>query len=357
MIVKFRNKITVRLLISFAISLFFSMFISILVSRLFLYYIDLNMIETTPTFASVYITIEFLAIISSFIACFLFLIRKKLKYIKHITESVQQIANGNLGLNIEVIGKDEITQLANNINIMSKELENKFHHEREIEKGKNELITNVSHDLRTPLTSLIGYLDLLKKGEYSPDAKYNEYLEISYSKSQNLKFLIDELFEYTRLSNPKIQLNISEVNMSDLLEQIIGEYIPIFGREKISVQKKIDDEATVLIDIEKVVRVYENLFMNVIKYSVKPSTLQISLNKQEDDVVIKVINQVEESPNKDLNKLFDRFYTGEKGRLSNQGVGLGLAISKRIVEIHHGEIFAEYENGLLIITVKYALKK
>lgn len=355
--IKFRNKLTVRLLSSFAISLFFSLLMSILISRLFFYYITYKNVEMNTTNAGIFIIFEFLVIIFSFIVCFLFLIRKKLKYLKHISDSVQQIANGNLGFNINIMGKDELTLLAQNINFMSNELENQFQHEREIEKVKNELITNVSHDLRTPLTSLIGYLDLLKKGEYSYDEKYNEYLEITYLKSQRLKFLIDELFEYTRLSNSNINLNLSEVDMGDLLEQIVGEYIPIFEKEELNVIKSIKAKTPVLIDIEKVVRVYENLFINAIKYSMKPSELHISLHAKGDCVIFKIINQVEEKPSKDLNKLFERFYTGDKARASNQGVGLGLAISKRIVEIHNGVICAEYENGFLTITVEYPLQK
>jgi len=309
------------------------------------------------TNASIFIIFQFLVIIFSFIACFLFLIRNKLKYLKHISDSVQQIANGNLGFNINIMGKDELTLLAQNINFMSNELENQFQHEREIEKGKNELITNVSHDLRTPLTSLIGYLDLLKKGNYSDSEKYNEYLEITYLKSQRLKLLIDELFEYTRLSNPNINLNLCEVDMSDLLQQIVGEYIPIFEKEKLNVIKSIEVKAPVLIDIEQVVRVYENLFTNTIKFSMKPSELQISLQVKGNYVIFKIMNQVEEKPSKDLNSLFERFYTGDKARVSNQGGGLGLAISKRIVELHNGKIYAEYDNEFLSITVEYPLKK
>ncbi len=355
--IKLRNKLTVRLLSSFAISLFFSLFISLLTSQLFLYYITYKNIEMNTTNASIFIIFQFLVIIFSFIACFLFLIRNKLKYLKHISDSVQQIANGNLGFNINIMGKDELTLLAQNINFMSNELENQFQHEREIEKGKNELITNVSHDLRTPLTSLIGYLDLLKKGNYSDSEKYNEYLEITYLKSQRLKLLIDELFEYTRLSNPNINLNLCEVDMSDLLQQIVGEYIPIFEKEKLNVIKSIEVKAPVLIDIEQVVRVYENLFTNTIKFSMKPSELQISLQVKGNYVIFKIMNQVEEKPSKDLNSLFERFYTGDKARVSNQGGGLGLAISKRIVELHNGKIYAEYDNEFLSITVEYPLKK
>lgn len=286
------------------------------------------------------------------------MVRKKLMYLKLISESVNHIANGKLGLMIETKGKDELTQLAQNINYMSKELENKFEHERRIESAKNELITNVSHDLRTPLTSIIGYLDLLRKGQYDNKIQYQEYLETIYSKSQRLKYLIDELFEYTRLSSPDVKLNLSEVDLGGLLEQIIGEYIPIFEKEHISVQKMITKEdIPVVLDAEKMVRVYENLFMNAIKYSLKPSELHISLETKGNKAILKVSNKSEKPPVNNVNKLFERFFRGDKVRSDNRGTGLGLTISKRIVELHDGIICAEYKEGWMNFIIEYPIHR
>lgn len=206
------------------------------------------------------------------------MVRRKILYLKMITESVNDIANGKLGMTIEIKGNDEITKLVNNINLMSIELGNKFEYERQLEKAKNELITNVSHDLRSPLTSIIGYLDLLRKGQYSDKEQLHDYLETTHSKSKRLGVLIDELFEYTRLTSPDVKLNFSKIDLASLLEQMIGEYIPIFENEKLSIEKSISEEEIIVeIDVEKMVRVYENLFMNAIKYSIKPSELQVSL--------------------------------------------------------------------------------
>lgn len=260
------------------------------------------------------------------------LVRKKIVYLKLISDNVNDIANGKLGLTIGIKGKDELTQLAKNINYMSKELENTFEQERRLERTKNELITNVSHDLRTPLTSIIGYLDLLKRGQYNNNTQLQEYLETTYSKSQRLKYLIDELFEYTRLSGIDAKLNLNEVDLSGLLEQIVGEYIPIFEKESLIVQKSITQEIIpIFIDAEKMVRVYENLFMNAIKYSMKPSQLFICLELMDNKAILKVSNKVERSPVSDPNKLFERFFRGDKARKNNQGNGLGLAISKELL--------------------------
>ncbi|MDY8166637.1 HAMP domain-containing sensor histidine kinase, partial [Bacillus thuringiensis] len=295
--------------------------------------------------------------IFTFIILFLILVRKKIVYLKLISDNVNDIANGKLGLIIGIKGKDELTQLAKNINYMSKELENTFEQERRLERTKNELITNVSHDLRTPLTSIIGYLDLLKRGQYNNNTQLQEYLETTYSKSQRLKYLIDELFEYTRLSGIDAKLNLNEVDLSGLLEQIVGEYIPIFEKESLIVQKSITQEIIpIFIDAEKMVRVYENLFMNAIKYSMKPSQLFICLELMDNKAILKVSNKVERPPVSDPNKLFERFFRGDKARKNNQGNGLGLAISKRIVELHDGNIHAEYEDGWMSFIVEHPIK-
>ncbi|MED2125718.1 HAMP domain-containing sensor histidine kinase [Bacillus thuringiensis] len=355
--VSFRNKIIIKLLGAVAISFFISFGLTILIlayviDPLFIKHEEFGMFEF-----NVAMLFLFAFAIFTFIILFLILVRKKIVYLKLISDNVNDIANGKLGLTIGIKGKDELTQLAKNINYMSKELENTFEQERRLERTKNELITNVSHDLRTPLTSIIGYLDLLKRGQYNNNTQLQEYLETTYSKSQRLKYLIDELFEYTRLSGIDAKLNLNEVDLSGLLEQIVGEYIPIFEKESLIVQKSITQEIIpIFIDAEKMVRVYENLFMNAIKYSMKPSQLFICLELMDNKAILKVSNKVERSPVSNPNKLFERFFRGDKARKNNQGNGLGLAISKRIVELHDGNIHAEYKDGWMSFIVEHPIK-
>lgn len=355
--VSFRNKIIIKLLGAVAISFFISFGLTILIVQyvidpFFIKHEDFGMFEVR--LAMLFL---FTFAILNFIVIFLLLVRKKIIYLKLISENVNDIANGKLGLTIGIKGKDELTQLSQNINYMSKELENTFEQERQLERTKNELITNVSHDLRTPLTSIIGYIDLLKRGQYNSNIQLQEYLETTYSKSQRLKYLIDELFEYTRLSGIDAKLNLNEVDLSGLLEQIVGEYIPIFEKESLIVQKSITQETIpIFIDVEKMVRVYENLFMNAIKYSMKPSELSICLELIGNKAMLKVSNKVEKPPVSDPNKLFERFFRGDKARKDDQGNGLGLAISKRIVELHHGNIHAEYKDGWMSFIVEHSIR-
>ncbi|HDX9654096.1 sensor histidine kinase [Bacillus wiedmannii] len=353
----FRNKIIIKLLVAVAVSFFASFGLTILnflyiIVPLFIKYDRLGMFAF---YFAIFFLIAFA--IFTFIIIFLILVRKKIVYLKLISDNVNDIANGKLGLTIGIKGKDELTQLAQNINYMSKELEHTFEQERRLERTKNELITNVSHDLRTPLTSIIGYVDLLKRGQYDSKTQLQEYLETTYLKSQRLKYLIDELFEYTRLSGIDTKLNFNEVDLSGLLEQIVGEYIPIFEKESLIVQKSITEETIpIFIDIEKMVRVYENLFMNAIKYSMKPSELSICLELIGNKAILKVSNKVEKPPVSDPNKLFERFFRGDKARKDDQGNGLGLAISKRIVELHNGNIYAKYKDGWMSFIVEHPIK-
>ncbi|PGU09218.1 two-component sensor histidine kinase [Bacillus cereus] len=355
--VSFRNKIIIKLLGAVAVSFFISFGLTILI---LLYFID-PLFKKHEEFGMFEFNLALLFLfafaIFNFIIIFLILVRKKIVYLKLISDNVNDIANGKLGLTIGIKGKDELTQLAQNINYMSKKLENTFEQERRLERTKNELITNVSHDLRTPLTSIIGYIDLLKRGQYKSKTQLQEYLETTYSKSQRLKYLIDELFEYTRLSGIDAKLNLNEVDLSSLLEQIVGEYIPIFEKESLIVQKSITEETIpIFIDVEKMVRVYENLFMNAIKYSIKPSELSVCLELMDNKAILKVSNKVERPPVSDPNKLFERFFRGDKSRKDDQGNGLGLAISKRIVELHYGNIYAEYKDGWMSFVVEHPIK-
>lgn len=354
---KLKNRLSFQLLGAIALSLLVSMIVFLVVARFITYFLEKQDPDhlSIPVYYSLAIFI-FLVLIFTFIATFVILIRKKLRYLKLVTKSIQEIANGEMGLIIELRGKDELAQLAENINYMSKELNNKFEKERQLEQEKNELITNVSHDLRTPLTSIIGYLDLLTRGHYSSQQELQEYLDITYQKSHRLKMLIDELFEYTRLSDQDYKLNKSVMDIGDLLAQIVGEYIPIIEKEQLTVRKSIEDTTfPILMDAERLVRVYDNLISNAIKYSDKPSEITISLQKSGHHAFFQIINTVKTPPSQDTSKLFDRFYMGDKARMSKSGTGLGLAISKKIVELHYGKITADYQNHTMIFKVELPL--
>ena len=291
-------------------------------------------------------TNSFLALMLSvivFISIFIIITNKKMKYIQEIASGVRIISSGDLSYRVQEKGKDEIKNLAENINNMAAEIQSRIEAERRAEKTKSELITNVSHDLRTPLTSVMGYIGLIKDGKYEDEDMMKEYLNIAFNKSNQLKELIEDLFEYTKLNNQGIVLEKNKVNIVEFLSQIIEEYIPVFEENQIEVVKKfIDEKSVVEIDAGKMVRVFENLFSNAIKYSFKPGEVVVSTYEDNGYVNIVIKNKGESIPKEKVERLFDRFYRVDEARNSNtKGSGLGLAISKNIVELHKGKIWAE----------------
>ena len=263
-----------------------------------------------------FITLALLVIaVILFIVIFLLLVNKKIKYIKYISKRVNKIANEELGSTIEIKDKDKLAELCISINSMSKELNKKFDNERDIENSKNEFITGFSHDLRFPLTLIIGYVDLVRKKEYNNEEEFEDYIETTYNKSQSLKKLIDELFKYTKLSGPQIKLNYNKFDLCSLLEKIIGEYTPIFAREGLDIKKHIpEEEIIVCVDVEKLMRVFDNLLINAKKYSLKPSDIDIKVSKKNGKVVVAISNKTEKIPVENLDKLFERFFKLDKAR-------------------------------------------
>lgn len=212
-----------------------------------------------------------------FVSVFIIITNRKIKYLDDIVKGVKAVSGRDLSYRIEKKGKDEITSLAVNINTMTEEIERRIKSKISAEKTKGELITNVSHDLRTPLTSVMGYIGLIKDGKYENETMMKEYLNIAFSKSNQLKELIEALFEYTKLNNNGIVIEREKVNLVDFLSQIIEEYMPLFDENSLSVVKKIVDYKTeVNIDTGKIVRVFENLFFNAVKYSFKPGEVVVS---------------------------------------------------------------------------------
>ena len=291
-------------------------------------------------------TNSFLALILSlivFISIFIIVTNKKMKYIEEIASGIKIISSGDLSYRVEEKGKDEIRNLAKDINNMAYEVQSRIEAERRSEKTKSELITNVSHDLRTPLTSVMGYIGLVKDGKYNNEDMMKEYLNIAFNKSNQLKDLIEDLFEYTKINNQGISLEKNKVNIVEFLSQIIEEYIPIFEENDIEVVKEfVDEKFMVEIDAGKMVRVFENIFSNAIKYSYKPGQVKVATIESEGCVTLVIKNRGESIPKEKVERLFDRFYRVDEARNSNvKGSGLGLAISKNIVKLHDGDIWAE----------------
>ncbi|MBN1046136.1 sensor histidine kinase [Clostridium botulinum] len=305
---------------------------------------------------NIFYIISFLGI-AVFLITFVSLVNRKVKYIKFLTKEVKVIKDEGFGKTIKVKGKDELSELCQSINDMSLELRKKIDNEKIIEKNKNELITSVSHDLRTPLTSIIGYVDLLKKNEFNDKEKFDNYIEVIDERTKSLNRLINELFEYTKLTSHDIKLNYSRLEIVSLIEQMVGEYTPIFNKENLEVVKDITDKDIFInADIEKIVRVLENLLTNAIKYSVKNSKVLIKLFEENDYVVVSVSNKAKDITENDLKNIFERFYKVDKSRKEQDSTGLGLSIVKRIVELHNGEIDVNLNEDIIEFKISLPLE-
>jgi len=287
--------------------------------------------------------------IGVFIITFQLLTKKKMKYIEEIAAGLQVISTGNLDFRVPRKGSDELASLANNINNMAEELKSKIEEERKAERTKNELITNISHDLRTPLTSIMGYLKLISDKKYEDSKQLEDFVNIAYGKAEKLKTLIDDLFEYTKISNEGIKLNIAEVNINELLEQLIEELVPASEENQLEFVKEIPHEKIIVnVDADLMVRVFENLLVNAIRYSYKPGKIAINLSCIDGKVTVCIENRGDPIPSEELPNLFNRFYRLEKSRTSSMGgSGLGLAIAKSIVDLHQGDIWAECKGNCI----------
>ncbi len=255
---------------------------------------------------------------------------------------------------MEKKGFDELGTLSDEINNMSLNLNNMINREKSIQKSKDELITNISHDLRTPLTSLMGYLYLINDKNVSIEDK-EVYSKKSMERAEKLKVLIENLFEYSKLESGAINLEICNVNIIEIIEQIIGELSIIASKSQISFVKRYSiTKLNLNIDPYLISRVFQNILSNAIKYSVKNSEVYIDIVHNVNDTIISFQNlSSRELSSEDMNKIFDRFYMGDKSRNSHKNnSGLGLAIVKDIVDLHGGEVWAESTDNIFKMYIK-----
>ncbi|MCP3773611.1 ATP-binding protein [Paenibacillus sp. MZ04-78.2] len=301
--------------------------------------------------------LSILASLAVFIFLFYFLTQRKMKYIEELASGLRIIATGNLDHRVIERSQDELGSLARDMNFMVTDLQRRIEEERRAEQLKNELITNISHDLRTPLTLIMGYLRLLHDKNFETSEQAAGYASIAYSKSEKLKGLIDDLFEFTKLSNHDVPLHKKGVVINEVLEQLLEEYVTLSEEQQLTLIRSLPQERLLVrIDVDKMIRVFENLLGNAIKYSPKPSVITFGMIREREHAIIRISNKADALTRDELEQLFDRFYRVDKARTSDTGgSGLGLAIARSIVESHEGTIWAESENGEIHFYVKLKL--
>lgn len=287
-----------------------------------------------------------------FITYFLLLTKKFVLYMGRIIESINEISQGNFSHRVVIKNEDEFAIIADKLNEMADNINNIMENERKTENAKNELITSVAHDLRTPLTSIIGYLDLVSTKKLPPETQI-KYIEIAYTKSLRLENLIEDLFTYTKFNFGEVQPVITEVNIVKLINQLLDEFYPIFEEYRLEYSFQSSEETAVInVDGDLLARALANLISNAIKYGKSGGYIHINLQKQEDGVNISITNYGDVIPEADLKKIFQKFYRVESSRSSETGgSGLGLAIADRIISIHGGSLVAKSDSNGTIFTV------
>lgn len=278
-----------------------------------------------------------------FIILIYFGLRKKIKYIEYISSSIEEISKGNLNYELEMKGEDEIAFVANQINLMEKNLLNMIEKERRNDKMQRELITNISHDLKTPLTIILGYLDIIRSKSCKSEDEEDKYIETTYEKALLLQNMVLKLFELVKLSDKEMVLNKSDVNINKLLGQVITDHSGVADGKNITIEYKNSQNIIPLnVDLDKICRVFNNLMSNAIKYSEENENIIVTIEKDEAGAVISFRNKCKNINEEDLDMLFNRFYRGDKARNSSiEGSGIGLSIVKKIIELHNSNIWAE----------------
>ena len=289
-----------------------------------------------------------------FSVTFMILEEPGIRYLGRISDAVQSISQGNLNTEVDVTGDDEFSAMAANLNKMSSDIRELMDKEREAERTKNELITNVAHDLRTPLTSIIGYLELLAGNTQIPQEMQHKYIEIAYSKSRRLEKLIEDLFGFTKLNYGKIAMHIGQIDIVKLLEQLLEEAYPNFEEKNLSYDLQSNVPAKIIsADGNLLARLFDNLIGNAIKYGADGKRVLVKIHGEEDTVTVSVTNFGRVIPADELPLLFNKFYRVEQSRSTTTGgTGLGLAIAKEIVDMHGGTIRVASDLNGTVFTVK-----
>ena len=281
--------------------------------------------------------------------------------IKKLANGANEIAKGNLDYKIDYNSTNEIGQTVNAFNEMSERLSESIEDRDRIDKSRKEMIAGVAHDLRTPLTSVKGYVEGLRDGIANTPEKQERYLNTIYDSTLSMEKLLDELLTISRLELGNIELDREEINVYSFIEDCKNEIAPVLEKEgfEFEVINNCNDSDTVMLDTNRFSRVIQNIVSNSVKYARKDAVGKIKIEAQsyEKSVIISLTDNGMGVEGEELSRIFDTFYRADKSRTNvKEGSGLGLSVCKQIVELHGGHIWAT-RNEEYGITILISLKK
>jgi two-component system, OmpR family, sensor histidine kinase VanS len=272
------------------------------------------------------------------------------KYFDEVSAGMDKLAEESDG---EIILSPELDFMENKLNQIKNNLEKQKKAALDAEQRKNDLVVYLAHDIKTPLTSVIGYLSLLDEAPDMPPEQKAKYVGITLEKANRLEQLINEFFEITRFNLQTIVLNKEKINLLFMLQQLADEFYPMLTPLEKQVSVNVPEVLTLWGDADKLARVFNNILKNAIAYSYENSVIDISAKQQDKNIVITFTNQGNPIPQAKLETIFEKFYRLDSARSTNTGgAGLGLAIAQEIVTAHDGTISVESNTENTTFTVK-----
>ena len=279
-------------------------------------------------------------------------IEEKIDYIAYIKNSIKNIENGDLEYKLNIIGNDELSSISTSINNISDGLNKSLENQLKNEKMKTELITNVSHDLKTPLTSIVSYIDILKNNELDSQTTKN-YLNILDKKAYRLKNLVEDIFEASKISSGDIELYFEKTDIKELLIQSIVELDDKIESSKLDIIVNTPNEPIFTnIDGKRMFRVFDNLISNIVKYSLSNTRVYIDMYKDCGNVLITMKNISNHKLNISPDELLERFVRGDISR-NTSGSGLGLSIAKNLVDMQNGKLELDIDGDLFKVKLSF----
>lgn len=299
------------------------------------------------------ITIAIVLISIDTIIIFWLRYRESLQYIEKMLDAGKALVADN---DILIVLPEELKEIEDQMNQIKRESIKNKNIIKQSEQQKNDLLLYLAHDLKTPLTSVVGYLDLLLNQPNLTVEERSNYTDIAYDKAIRLEELINEFFDIAKYNLSDINLKLENVNISVMLSQISYEFMPLYKQKNIECITNIEDDLNINIDINQFERVFDNLIRNAINYSSSDSILNINAGKTKNDIIIEFSNQVSNISSDKLESIFEPFIRLDQARNSKTGgSGLGLAITKKIIELHNGTIDVNINNGVIKFTIKLPL--